>query len=68
LTAWLERAQVGFASKGMYKDGTYIKIGGVDSFDTSITPFVEVVLVPHGNGCQDKQIEERGVSEDQCHL
>ena len=51
----------------MYKDGTYIKIGGVDSFDTSIAPLVEVVLVPHGNGCQDEQIEERGVSEDHFH-
>lgn len=51
----------------MYKDGTYIEIGGVDSFDTSIAPFVEVVLVPHGNGCQDEQIEGRGANEDQCH-
>jgi hypothetical protein len=50
----------------MHKDGTYIEIGGVDSLDTSIAPFVEVVLVPHGNGCEDEQIEESGVREDQC--
>ena len=53
----------------MHVDSTYIKMGGVDSFNTSIAPLVEVVLVPLRDGCPctSTSIEEK-VSVTTFHI
>lgn len=43
----------------MHVDNTNIKMGGIDSFNASIAPLVEVVLVPLRNGCPCTSIEEK---------